>query len=82
MNNTEFNVAKHLDATGLRCPEPVMLLHKAVRDVEGGEIIKVTATDPSTQRDIVKFCHFLGHELLHQAEEGELYLFWLKKKPS
>ena len=38
----------HLDATGLVCPEPVMLLHGKVRDMGAGEVLEVRATDPST----------------------------------
>ncbi|MDM3872628.1 sulfurtransferase TusA [Porticoccus sp. W117] len=69
-----------LDTTGLLCPEPVMLLHNAVRDVASGELIKVVATDPSTTRDIPKFCNFLGHELLSVSEEDKQYLFFIRKK--
>lgn len=75
--NNEFD--KVLDASGLLCPEPVMLLHKAVRDVSSGAIIKVIATDPSTTRDIPKFCHFLGHELLHQESDAKSYTYIIKK---
>jgi tRNA 2-thiouridine synthesizing protein A len=56
-----------LDTTGLFCPEPVMLLHNKIRAMASGECVRVLATDPSTQRDIPKFCNFLGHELLEQA---------------
>lgn len=73
-------VNKHLDATGLLCPEPVMLLHRAIREVGAGELIEVSATDPSTQRDIAQFCHFLGHELVGQEERGQTYVFWVRKK--
>lgn len=59
-------IAHHLDARGLYCPEPVMLLHNRVRDMAAGELLEVIATDPSTQRDIPKFCRFLGHELVAQ----------------
>ncbi|MDV7210903.1 sulfurtransferase TusA [Azotobacter beijerinckii] len=69
-----------LDATGLNCPEPVMLLHNKVRDLAAGGLLKVIATDPSTRRDIPKFCIFLGHELLGQEEEGGTYLYWIRKK--
>jgi len=58
---------KHsLDTKGLICPEPVMMLHGAVRDADKGDIIRVIATDPSTERDIAKFCQFLGHTLQHK----------------
>lgn len=69
-----------LDASGLNCPEPVMLLHNKVRDLPAGALLKVIATDPSTRRDIPKFCVFLGHELLEQAEENGTYLYWIRKK--
>ncbi|WP_022956323.1 sulfurtransferase TusA [Perlucidibaca piscinae] len=69
-----------LDARGLRCPEPVMMLHKKVRELAAGDELVVWATDPSTQRDIPKFCQFLGHELLSGEERapGE-YHYRLRK---
>ena len=76
----ECSVDALLDATGLNCPEPVMMLHNAVRAMAGGELLKVIATDPSTQRDIPKFCLFLGHALEHQAQTPEQYLYWIRKK--
>lgn len=72
MNDTR--AAHTLDARGLLCPEPVMLLHKKVREMAAGEELSVLATDPSTQRDIPKFCAFLGHELLvGEQRDGEYY---------
>jgi len=68
-----------LDTTGLTCPEPVMMLHGAVRDVASGQVIKVVATDPSTERDIPKFCQFLNHELLAQGEEGGIYFYLIRR---
>ncbi|SMF34711.1 tRNA 2-thiouridine synthesizing protein A [Alteromonadaceae bacterium Bs31] len=68
-----------VDARGLKCPEPVMMLHNAVRDSKPGDVIKVIATDPSTQRDINKFCTFLNHHMLAEKREGEEYIFWVKK---
>ena len=75
--NSEID--KILDTSGLLCPEPVMMLHKAVREITDGEIIKVIATDPSTTRDIPKFCHFLGHELLQQDSDEKTYTYIIKK---
>ena len=69
----------HLDTTGLYCPEPVMLLHNKVRDMQGGEVVEVLATDPSTERDIAKFCHFLGHSLLLAEQDGERFRYLIRK---
>jgi len=75
-------VTHQLDTSGLYCPEPVMLLHNIVRDMELGDCVEVLATDPSTQRDIPKFCHFLGHELLEQAEEDGCFRYLICKRAS
>lgn len=76
----KYEIDKFLDASGLICPEPVMLLHKAVREAAVGHVIKVTATDPSTTRDIPNFCRFLGHELLAQEEQGADYIYYICKR--
>ncbi len=68
-----------LDTQGLYCPEPVMMLHSKIKDVEVGQTLLVEATDPSTQRDVPKFCMFLGHELLSQDEKDGLYCYYIRK---
>ena len=69
-----------LDATGLFCPEPVMLLHNKIRDIAVGETLQVLATYPSTERDIPKFCLFLGHELLAQDTFEGQYRYVVRKQ--
>jgi len=68
-----------LDTSGLYCPEPVMMLHGAVRDVASGQVIKVVATDPSTERDIPKFCQFLDHELIVHYQQDEAYIYFIRR---
>jgi len=77
--NSEID--KVLDTSGLLCPEPVMMLHKAVRELADGGLIKVIATDPSTTRDIPKFCHFLGYDLIKQDADEKSYFYYIKKTP-
>ncbi len=69
-----------LDASGLYCPEPVMLLHNKIRDIAPGQLLRLTATDPSTTRDIPKFCLYLEHELLESEQDDEIYTYLIRKK--
>ncbi len=69
-----------LDTSGLLCPEPVMLLHGAVRELASGQVIKIIATDPSTARDIPRFCRFLGHELVATAASGDSFVYFVRKR--
>ena len=56
-----------------------MMLHNKVRDINVGTVLQVVATDPSTQRDIPKFCNFLGHELLEQYVDEKKYYYHIRK---
>jgi tRNA 2-thiouridine synthesizing protein A len=69
-----------LDTRGLYCPEPVMMLHNRIRDMSAGDTVMVLATDPSTRRDIARFCEFLGHELLAQEERDGEFHYCIRKR--
>lgn len=64
MSDPFVNPDHTLDALGLRCPEPVMMVRKTVRDMQDGETLLIVADDPATTRDIPGFCRFMEHRLL------------------
>ena len=75
----QLDISLELDALGLRCPEPVMLVRKSMRQLENGQILYLVADDPSTKRDIVSFCHFMQHQLIAQNTQQKPYHYWIKK---
>lgn len=80
MNNASLPETDHqLDAMGLRCPEPVMMLRQKIRKINEGETLLVTADDPSTARDIPSFCRFMEHQLLEQYTEQLPFHYIIKK---
>lgn len=68
-----------LDARGLFCPEPVMMLHTRINEIPVGQVLRVVATDPSTTRDVPRFCQFLGHDLLSQEEADGLFVYLIRR---
>ncbi|CEO37723.1 sulfurtransferase TusA [Photobacterium kishitanii] len=73
------NPTHSLDAQGLRCPEPVMMVRKTVRKMAASDTLLVVADDPSTTRDIPSFCRFMDHTLLAADTESVPYRFLIKK---
>lgn len=73
-----------LDTTGLVCPEPLMLVRNAVRKLAGGAVLRVIASDPTTERDFQHFCQFMGHSLLISEQTldaaGQVVLLFLIQK--
>ncbi|MDI9223351.1 sulfurtransferase TusA [Pantoea sp. EA-12] len=75
-----FSAPDHtLDALGLRCPEPVMMVRKTVRTMQTGETLLIIADDPATTRDIPGFCRFMEHQLLAQQTETLPYQYLIQK---
>ena len=68
-----------VDARGLRCPEPLMVVRNKMMDMESGQVVMVVATDPSTSWDFSNFCKFLHHELVHQETTDKEYRYWIRK---
>ncbi|GIU46404.1 sulfurtransferase TusA [Shewanella sairae] len=78
--NDLLNAAQHqLDALGLRCPEPVMMVRKSVRHMNDGETLLIIADDPATTRDIPSFCEFMDHTLIASQTESTPYQYLIKK---
>lgn len=81
MTDLFSNPDKTLDALGLRCPEPVMMIRKTVRHMEAGQTLLIVADDPATTRDIPGFCRFMDHELLTSETEQLPYRYLIRKGP-
>lgn len=79
MNSADNHIDQTLDTCGLRCPEPVMMVRKTVRNMQSGEILRILADDPATKRDIPGFCQFMEHTLLSENTSSLPYSFLLKK---
>lgn len=76
---TEWKINQTLDTQGLRCPEPVMLVRKKIREMQDGEILLIIADDPATTRDIPGFCQFMEHTLLQSITDKAPYQYWIRK---
>jgi tRNA 2-thiouridine synthesizing protein A len=68
-----------LDAIGLRCPEPVMMVRLKIRKILSGETLLISCDDPSTTRDIPSFCQFMEHDLVAKKTDQKPYLYVIRK---
>jgi tRNA 2-thiouridine synthesizing protein A len=61
-----------LDATGLRCPLPVLKAKKRLKDVAPGGTLRVLATDPDAVKDFEAFCAETGHTFIEWSRDGDV----------
>lgn len=70
---------QELDARGLNCPLPILRAKKALNGLQGGQILKIVATDPGSVKDFEAFANQTGNELLDSSESAGEFHFRLKK---
>ena len=75
---------KELDARGLNCPLPILRCKKSMAEINGGQVLKVMATDPGSVKDFQAFCKQAGHELLSLEENPhplkKEFTFYIRKR--
>lgn len=70
---------QELDARGLNCPLPILRAKKALNALQGGQVLKIIATDPGSVKDFEAFANQTGNELLESSEQNGEFHFLMKK---
>ena len=76
INKSEDSYDKSLDACGLCCPGPLIQLKANIDELNDGQILKVTASDPGFYEDIKSWCDKTNNELVDlKKDKGMIYAF-------
>ncbi|MFC6141038.1 sulfurtransferase TusA family protein [Paraburkholderia silvatlantica] len=75
-----MQVHKEVDARGLNCPLPILRAKKALADMESGQVLKVLATDPGSQRDFAAFAKQTGNEIVESSKQEETFVFLMRRR--
>lgn len=62
---------------------PILRAKKALASMEGGQVLRVIATDPGSVKDFAAFAKQTGNELVHQGAvdgENDAFEFYLRRK--
>lgn len=68
-----------LDCTALMCPMPIVRVARAVKALNPGDTLEVTATDPAFEADIRAWCGKMKHELVEYTRRGEVFVAVIRK---
>jgi tRNA 2-thiouridine synthesizing protein A len=71
---------REVDARGLACPQPVLMLREAMGALAAGETLALLATDPLAPVDVEAWCLRTGHALLAQSEREGVYRFVVQRR--
>jgi tRNA 2-thiouridine synthesizing protein A len=77
---TSEDVDIEVDARGLGCPLPILRTKKALASLCSGQRVRLLATDPNSQTDLVYFAQQAGHVLLTQTVKAGVWIYVLQKR--
>lgn len=69
-----------VDASGLKCPLPILRAKKALAQLQSGQVLKVVTTDINAVRDFQAFCRQTGNTLLQQVEDSGTVIHFLSRR--
>lgn len=75
-----MDVAKTVDATGQKCPMPILMTAKAAKELQAGDVMLIIATDAGARSDVPAWVSQTGNELVESSEEGDVLKFYVRKK--
>ncbi len=70
---------RRIDCTGMSCPMPIVEIAKAVRAMEPGDVLEVTANDLAFKLDVEAWSRKTGHALA-SFEEGDVQVAEIRVK--
>lgn len=79
-NKAEPQADVTIDTSGLMCPLPILRAKKALATMASGQILEVVATDPNSMADFQAFCRQTGNTLLKQAQSGNQFIHYLRRR--
>jgi NADPH-dependent 2,4-dienoyl-CoA reductase/sulfur reductase-like enzyme/peroxiredoxin family protein/rhodanese-related sulfurtransferase/TusA-related sulfurtransferase len=81
--NNRVPVVKEIDACGLQCPGPIMQLKQAMDQIQPGQAVRISVSDPAFAADLDGWCHTTGNRLRDkQLNKGVLSAVVEKSRPS
>ena len=76
----EHQIDLTIDAKGKKCPMPVLLTSKGIKQLESGQIMLVEATDGGSRSDIPSWAKNTGNELIESTSDDGVYRYLIRKK--
>ncbi len=70
-----------LDARNLLCPMPVIRTQDKIQQLQEGDTLEVTSTDPGALHDIPAWCRINGHRVLESRQQDNEVIIKIQVGP-
>jgi NADPH-dependent 2,4-dienoyl-CoA reductase/sulfur reductase-like enzyme/peroxiredoxin family protein/TusA-related sulfurtransferase/rhodanese-related sulfurtransferase len=68
-----------LNACGLQCPGPIMQVSNKIKEINEGDILEISATDPGFPVDVKAWCEKTGNRFIRTEKKQKEFVVWISK---
>lgn len=68
-----------LNACGLQCPGPILQVSQKIKEVNDGDVLEISATDPGFPVDVKAWCDKTGNQFLRTEKRDKEFIVWVRK---
>jgi len=70
---------KVMNLKGMPCPMPIVKISKGIKEVQIGQIVEASTTDPGSLSDFPAWARSSGHEIIKTEQENDVIKFFIKR---
>ena len=76
----KVTIAASIDAVGLNCPMPIILLKKEIGIVKSNQVVEILADDSSFEKDLSAWCKLTDNKVLSITKnEEDIFIAYIEK---
>ena len=73
-------VKKYLNTNNLDCPLPLLKAKLFLSKLSAGDVLEVTAIDPTSWEDFASYAKMSGNKLLQASKKKNIFIYSIEKK--
>lgn len=76
----KLTIAASIDAVGLYCPMPIILLKKEIGIVKSNQLVEILADDSSFENDLSAWCKLTDNKIFSITKNNEdIFIAYIEK---
>jgi tRNA 2-thiouridine synthesizing protein A len=72
-------VKKYLNTNNLDCPLPLLKAKLFLSKLSAGDVLEVTAIDPTSWEDFASYAKISGNKLLQASKKKNIFIYTIEK---
>ena len=73
-------VKKYLNTNNLDCSLPLLKAKLFLSKLSAGDVLEVTAIDPTSWEDFASYAKMSGNKLLQESKKKNIFIYSIEKK--